>query len=291
MTAGSGFEIPKPMIISYSEVFKWDTCQRQYYYRFVKGLKPLEESAAITTGVKGHKLLQNFYTFLQEGKTKEEAHILTQKSAQNLLTSDGFVDGGLLKSWTLVDNYIRTTEFKTEAVEVETRFLFPAALLSDAPELAQVQIGFTPDVVFKRQGEFHDIEDYKFVARAWSKSKLNRFQQAKLYQVFMRRMGYKVSRTSVRFFNVTTARIHVQNYTLEPKEEQILINDFVDGIREVIKYRRSTEENLAKARRTMNYTACQYCAFEFPCTLEAEGKDATKTFQYQFKKSDYDYNR
>jgi len=283
-------------IISYSELFKWDTCHRQYYYGFVLGLQPVEQSQAITTGVKGHQLLQSFYTLMQEGKAKEEAHKLTLVSAQKLLKSEGFADFSLLKSWTLVDNYIRDNDFTSEAVLVENRFLIPVAKIApasfiDAYGLHDVQIGFTPDVVFKRPGGIYDVEDSKFVARAWSKSKLNRFQQAKLYQVLLRRMGYNVSRSAVRFFNVQTGIINVQNYPLTEAEEKTIIHDFTNGIKDVIQYRNQTPNTLSMARRTMNYTACQFCPFEFPCTLEAEGKDASKTFNNEYVKSDYNYSR
>jgi len=69
----------KPEIISYSEVFKWDTCPRQYWYRFGLGLRPQNESGAIDTGVKGHKLLQHFYNLLELGHSKDEAVRLTQQ--------------------------------------------------------------------------------------------------------------------------------------------------------------------------------------------------------------------
>jgi len=283
--------VDEPLIVSYSEVFKWDTCQRQYWYRFGMGLKPLEESNAMQIGTKGHKLLQDFYNLIAEGKEKHEAHILTARSAAKILSKTDTPDFTLLKAWTMVDNYIRENEFTPNAILVENRFLFPASLLSDDPIFEGVQIGFTPDVVFQRPGNKLDVEDAKFVGRAWSKSKLNRFQQAKLYQIFLKVMGYNVTRSVVRFFNLATGKITVQNYGLLEAEEKIIIRDFLAGIKEVVTYRRLPLEVRQEARRTTNYTACQFCAFEFPCTLEAEGKDASKTFKYQYMKSDYDYSR
>lgn len=283
-------------IVSYSELFKWDTCHRQYYYRFTLGLKPIEESGPITLGIKGHTLLQSFYESLKLGNTKEVALEDTRRQAVKLMESEKLGDFGILKAWTLVDNYIRETDFTSNAVLVENRFLFPFVRIAppafvDLHGLHDVQIGFTPDVVFERAGGLFDVEDSKFVARAWSKSKLNRFQQAKLYQIFLKKMGYNVTRSTVRFFNVTTGAIKAQNYTLIQAEEETLIHDFINGVKEVLKYRSQPTPVLEKARRTMNYTACQFCAFEFACTLEAQGKDASKTLSTEFVKSDYDYNR
>lgn len=280
-----------PVVVSYSEIFKWQTCRRQYYYRFIMGLKPIEESDAIQTGVKGHQLLQNFYELLGMGHSKDEAHMLTTKSAMKLLNGKGLVDSNLIKAWTLVDNYIRDNDFTAKAVLIENRFLLPVASFYDDPSLSNVQIGFTPDVVFERNGRKIDVEDAKFVARAWSKSKKNRFQQIKLYQIFLECMGYDISRNVLRFFNVTTGEISVQNYTMSKEEERTLIHDFMEGVTEVVKFKTQAPEIIEKAARTMNYTACQFCQFEYPCTLQAEGKDATNTLNTQFTKSDYDYLR
>lgn len=280
----------KPEIISYSEVSKWDTCQRQYYYRFIKNLSPLEESHAITTGVKGHKLLQSFYEEYRNGKTKEEALHLTRDRAKKLMESEKFADFDLLTAWTLVDNYIRGNTFPSETLLVENRFILPFAAIDDDPEFETLQIGFTPDVVFQRAGGFIDVEDSKFIQKAWSKPKLNRFSQAKLYQIFLQILGYNVSRSIIRFFNVKTGVITPQNYILEPGEDVILLRDFATGVKEVMRYRRSDPETISLARRTMNYSTCQFCAFEVPCTLEAENKSAEKTFKYFFKKSDYSYD-
>jgi hypothetical protein len=278
-------------IVSYSEVFKWQTCQRQYYYRFILGLAPIEESAPILTGIKGHKLLQYFYELIRSGKPKSEAHLLTTQHAKKIMDEEKIIDISLLRAWTLVDNYIRDNDFTSEALLIENRFLLPVSTLTDDPDLQHVSIGFTPDVVFQRKGNKIDVEDSKFIQRKWSKSKLERFPQTKLYQIFLEKMGYNISRSLIRFFNVTTAEISIQPYTLTKIEANTLIHDFLCGVKEVVRYKEGPSLFLNNAPRTMNYTACQFCAFEFPCTLEAEGKDATKTFKNLYTMSQYDYNR
>jgi hypothetical protein len=280
------------IIVSYSELFKWDTCPRQYYYNFELGLRPIEISGPINTGVKGHKLLQTFYTAVQEGQTRTEAIASTDRAAAAMVKNASISDvGSLLKSWTLVSNYIKIVDLSAPAVLVENRFLFPASMLDSNPMFDNIQIGFTPDVVFERKGKFVDVEDSKFVGRAWSKSKLNRFQQAKLYQVFLKRMGYNVTRSSVRFFNTTTGIISAQDYVMKAAEEATVVRDFTAAILELVEHKKSGGyPNPDWARRTTNYTACQFCSYEFICTLEAEGKDASKTMAAEFEKSDYDYS-
>jgi hypothetical protein len=275
------------MIISYSGVLKWDTCKKQYHYGFVQNIRTITESLALTTGLKGHKLLQNYYTYLSQGFTKEEAHKKTTQSAMELMSADKLNDG-LLIAWTLVDNFIRDTEIMAEAVLIENRFLFPASKLFDHPLLADVQIGFTPDVVFKRTGDFYDVEDAKFVGRAWSESKLNHFKQAKLYQIMLTRMGYNVSRSIVRFFNTKTGKSNAITSVLKPGEEESIITDFTAALIELVKAH--TEPDFI-FRRTMDYNTCSFCPFERPCALEARGLDSTQSLNTEFVRSTYDYTR
>ena len=275
-------------IVSFSELFKFDTCKRQYYYGFELGLKPTEMSGPIDTGIKGHRLLQDFYLCLQQGKTKEEALAEVQKRGLMILQENKFADMNLVKAWTLVDNYIKETDFISEAVLVENRFLFPFAELDSDPSYSDVQIGFTPDVVFKRKGDFYTVEDAKFVGRAWSKGKLSRFQQAKLYQILLKRMGYNVTRSAIRFFNTTTSKVTDNSFPLSSEEEAILTRDFVASIKELVDYRERKEEK-SFARRTTNYTACQFCYYNFLCTIEGQGKNASKIIETEFEKTSYDY--
>ncbi len=280
------------IIVSYSELAKWDTCPRQYSYMFDLGLRPIEESAAISTGVKGHKLLQAFYTAMQNGSTKKEALKLVQDKANKIKEEEG-IAGELLKSWGLVHKFIQETEFNSKVLLVENRFLFPASKLSDDPIFDNVQIGFTPDVVFERSGGFIDVEDAKFIGRAWSQSKLDRFTQAKLYEIFLENMGYKVSRSGIRFFNTTTGKISVNYDTTTERERENVIYDFMEGFREIVQYKLACEvwAERPMLRRTANYSTCQYCAFSFPCGLEAKGKDASRTLNSQYVKSTYDYSK
>jgi PD-(D/E)XK nuclease superfamily len=277
-------------ITSYSEISKWDTCHRQYYYAFGLGLRPMHINEYMDTGTKGHKLLQTFYECLKNGMNKEEAIIHVTNHAKKIIDESSMLEqGNLIKAWIQVNNYITTHDFKSDAILVENRFLIPVSMLTSEPFFDDVQIGFTPDVVFQRQGGFCDVEDAKFVGRAWSQAKIDRFIQTKLYQILLRKLGYNVSRTIVRFFNTTTNKITEKNYILSPGEEKTIIEEFLEGIREVIEYRRKPAHVQAMARRTSNHNTCQGCSFVFPCTLEASGKDATNTLKTMYQKSDYAY--
>jgi CRISPR/Cas system-associated exonuclease Cas4 (RecB family) len=278
-------------IVSYSEISKFQTCKRQYYYNFILGLQPVVMSDAISMGIKGHKLLQDFYILMSEGMDKLDALEHIREKAKKQIHASVATDFALLTAWTLVDNYIRDNDFTSEAILVENRFLIPASTFTDDPFFEDVQIGFTPDVVFKRKSGFIDVEDAKFVARAWSKKRLNRNSQVKLYQVFLESMGFDISRSILRFFNVKTGTITIEPYVMKPEEKKTVIHDFLEGVRDTINFKTQTMEKLQKAPRTMNDTACQFCYFEFVCSLEAEGKNATKTFNAEYVKRNYDYSK
>ena len=279
-------------IVSYSEVVKHQTCQRQHYYRFILNRKPVEEYVPMQIGIKGHKLLQDFYNLMREGHSKEEALARTQQVAKKIIQEKQVTDFSILIAWTSVDNYIRATNFTAEAILVENRFLLPASKLIshvDGLDLDQVHIGFTPDVVFQRSGGFIDIEDAKFVGRAWSQREKDRFSQLKLYQVFMEAMGYDISRCLIRFFNVKTGKTDTQPYVMETEEKPILIRDFMQGVKAVVESRSKSPEEQTLAPRTMNYGACKSCPFVFPCNLEAKGKSAANTLKNMYTGGDYDY--
>ncbi len=282
------------MIISFSETLTWDSCQRQYYYQRVLNKMPNDHPDAMSTGTKGHQLLQSFYRAIQTGADKDSAKDYVDKAARQMMQSPFFdpATGDLLKAWSLVSKYIDETDFNVEILEVENRFLIPLSLFTDEPLLQDVQIGFTPDVVFRRKGGFCTVEDSKFVGRAWSQKKLNRFPQAKLYGIFLRKMGYNVTQASIRFFNTTKLTITTHPDTMTPQEPEILLRDFTNTVREIVNYKRAADDEivLSETRRTMNYSSCQYCFFEQVCTAEAQGKDSSKLLKYMYRDSNYDYN-
>jgi hypothetical protein len=287
------------LIISYSETLSWDSCPRQYYYQIIQKITPVEASEPLSVGIKGHSLLQHFYQGLQEGLSVEESKKRVHQKAKQYLDVPGLNPemAELLKAWGLVSKYIELTDFSSYKIAiVENRFLFPLNRVTDDPMLAEVQIGFTPDVVLERKGGFYTVEDAKFIGRAWSQKKLNRFPQAKLYEIFLRDMGYNVTRSSIRFFNTSTNKITVHGDSMTPQEPAILIRDFVKTVKEIVAYKRlapmisDDPTVLSETRRTMNYSNCQYCWFETVCTTEAQGKDASKIIKHLYKRNDYDYS-
>src|SRR3990170_3971974 len=269
-------------IVSFSEAMTFQSCKRQNYYKFGLGLSPVEESNAITTGVNGHKLLEIFYKAMAEGLTKEKA---IAKMAHSVHHDD--LSPEMLKPYFLVKNYLTELDLTNiETIFVEKSFKVPLADRFD------LHVGFTPDLVLLWYGRKLLVEDYKFVGRAWTKNKLSRFSQLNLYNLFLTEAGYEINKAILRFFNITTNKIEYKLYDPSDDERRILRHDFLKVAIEIqeFKERPVAEQNIF-GTRTFNYNTCQYCPFVFPCTLEAQGKDASKTLATQYKENQYGYEQ
>lgn len=278
--------------ISYSEISAWDVCQRQHYYSYTLGLVPTVLPEAINTGTNGHTLLQVFYSALKAGLSQEQAQAMMHTKAKQLVSASGFVDPTILTTIAIIDAYIKDYDSDAKVLFSETRIILPLSRLTDDPFFANVQVGFTPDVVFERKNGFCDVEDFKFVKRAWSDKKTKHFKQTKLYQIFLRTLGYDVSRGSIRFFNTTTGNVTVDNKNLTLAESLTLTKDFLETVREVVLRKRAIKEGTydpEATRRTMFYINCDNCFFSDPCMLEAKGISPDLTFRLHYKKNEYSY--
>lgn len=260
------------MIVSYSEVSKWTTCQREYYYRFALNKRPMEESSPIMSGTNGHLMLETFYKALQRGCSREEARREVQNQLPKRKTPE------LVKVWVLVDNYINSLPLEGSAVLVEQSFI-----VDIEPGL---KIGFTPDLLWDHKNKRLDIEDYKFVGRSWSHKKLSRYVQLDIYTVLLRKLGYSVDRAYLRFFNTETNKPSHKLYESSPARLERVFQEFIEYAHQVKAFKQLMPETQREAAlRTLNINACNFCYFEYPCTLEQEGESAEKTLTTQYKEN------
>lgn len=265
-------------IVSFSEVYAWQTCTRQFYYHYGLGLTPIEDKDSISKGTQGHRLLQNFYRGIQRGLSKEEALEEMRELFREEKTHE------FIEVWMMVEEYINTLKLEGEALLVEEAFVIPVAGEYD------LSIGFTPDLVWNQKGKKIIIEDYKFVGRMWAKSKLSRYTQIDLYNTFLSKMGYDVSKGILRFFNLTTYKFPHQTYTPSQVRLDNLYKEFVRSALEIQEFKNlPLDEQNEIATRTINYTVCQWCSYVFPCNLELDGKDASRTLATQYKPNKYGY--
>ncbi len=278
------------MIVSYSEVAKYQKCPRQFYYGILKGHRQIEMSDAISVGVFGHTLLQRYFGCIKAGMSHVSSVAAMNDKAKELNKT---LDFRLLTAWTLVTEYLKKLDFKATALFVENRFLVPASNLTDDPYFKDIEIGLTPDLVIQRTGDFLDVEDFKFTQREWDTTSKQRASQVKIYQLCLESMGYKVTRSRFRFFNTKTGVLSDYSSTMNSLERIHVKQDFLEGVRLVVEAKKLFE---AKGEdtyypRTLNFLECRYCPFKFPCELEFNGKDASNTFKTQYTKRTYDYSK
>jgi hypothetical protein len=171
------------------------------------------------------------------------------------------------------------------AVLVEKPYIVP---LSDSIDL---QLGFTADLVWDYHDRRLDIEDYKFVGRAWSQNKLARYNQLDMYLIFLRMLGYDAKRGVLRFFNTTTGKPYHKVYNPDKTTQDILFSDFLIAATEAQEFLElPVAEQRKRAIRTFNYNTCSWCHFNYPCTLEAQGKDASNTLAMEYTANVYGYS-
>jgi hypothetical protein len=223
-------------------------------------------------------MLKTFYRSIQQGATREEA-IKALKDEIDEVNID------ILRAWTLLEPYTRTCDLSAEILFVEEPFIVPVA------EEYEISIGFTPDVVLKRKGDMIDIEDWKFIVKAWTNKKINRYLQTRLYYLFMELLGYNISRSRLRMFNIDTGKMTYRDFPMTAEEKRILHRDFFTAALEVKQFKEQPVAAQYLAPRTFNNNNCAFCTFEYPCGLEAEGKDASKTLMTMYKGDPYGYEQ
>jgi hypothetical protein len=266
------------MKVSFSEVYAWQTCQQQFFYKHSLKLQPISTSSALKTGIDGHTLLKTFYTAIQDGHSKKEALSKVTDLFNGKLTPETVIAFGL------VENYIADLDLKGKAVIVDR----PNYV--EFPHLG-ITVAFTPDLLWHYASKRLDLEDYKFVGRLWSKPQLARYVQLDLYNALLRILGYRIGSSKLRFFNTTTKKVSHKTYDPTQTRLDNIMKEFLAIALKIAEYKSlSLDEQKEQTVRTFNYTTCRWCKFTFPCDLELDGKDATKTLLNEYVSSDYGYD-
>lgn len=266
-------------IVSYSEIYSFQTCMRQYYYANTLDLRPVNERGSLKKGISGHRMLQSYYDAVHIGKDKDDA---MQEVLDNLPTD---LEPEMLSAYALVNNFVQELDKEIRKYEI---------LYVEEPFLLRIDngltIGFTPDIVYKKDAE-HIIEDGKFISRMWPKNKLTRYTQLDIYNSLLRKLGIPISKGYIRFLNVETGRINKQLYNPDDERLKNIYDEFITLARKVKAFKdQPVADQKIGALRTLNYHAvCQGCDYVLPCDFELSGKDASKTLLTQYIASDYGY--
>jgi hypothetical protein len=261
------------MIVSGSELATFNECEMQHHYKYVKGYNPNSESIAIMTGNFGHDNQEQFFKSIESGKTKEEA--------LNAITPIANNEFGL-KAASL--SYRFCSDFNVDSgkpVIIEKKMIVP--LTED------IDIGFTPDLLWEYNSGEMKLFDWKFTGRTWSEKAAQMHYQLPSYVGHLNRtFGYKITHINYVFFNTKSAeaKYKIQSFRVNDTEVDSIVDDQIKaadrlGATEPYDVFRINHKNI-----------CDYCVFQFPCSLERKGKDATETWKLMFntKSTGYGYS-
>lgn len=262
------------MIISYSEVKSGQACMYRYYYQYGLGLVPKHEGNAINAGHAGHSIMKVFYRAIRNGSTRQDALELARLELDKYTSLHDFNERAV-RAWALAEHYISNLSLKGTPVLVDE------PLQLDLTSEYGFKIGFTPDLLWDDV-----VEDYKFVGKAWSNNKQDRYSQLDLYTVFLRMMGYTVNRAVLRFFNLQTNKVTQKTIDINPTKLNTVFNDFVKKASELRDFKElPVAAQRLEATRTFDEGTCNWCKYILPCTYELSGLDASKTLSTQFREN------
>lgn len=116
-----------PRIISNSEVTAYNECSRRHWYQYQQELQPRSYGIALTRGIVGHQVLEQYYKVIQEGFSVDDAKYFALGYLERLLTAhaekapfDYDKLTMLSQLHALIDAYIefyRVEEFRVISVE------------------------------------------------------------------------------------------------------------------------------------------------------------------------------
>lgn len=248
------------MIVSGSEIATLNSCEMKYYYQFVLGLWPKDESVAISQGKAGHTNCQQFFEAIQAGLTKEEA-------LQAMIPVA--MDAESLKACSLASKFCQ--DFNVDSgrpLLVEEQKIVPLE--------GRVKMGLTPDLVWGYHSGKVDLIDFKFSGRSWSQEASEIHSQLPSYKRHLaKHLGIKADKLKYVYFNTknqTEDKYKVHQFEVTDYEAEEVVRDQIKSIDRLIEFRESPVAwSRKEAKRTSHVFVCDYCPFKFPCRLGRKG--------------------
>jgi hypothetical protein len=262
------------MIISNSEVETYNNCERQHYYKFGLGLRPLVDKAAIRLGVYGHYVLESYYRQGLETNNRRVWYDAAIASIQELIDgAKSEQDHDLISLVTTrfhqyINYYADDTSWRI--VDVEGTYI-----LEIAPEISYAM---TLDLLIQEtvgpaRGQYVVI-DHKFIYRFHSIDEILMNAQIPKYIYTLRQSGFDVrygmlneirSRTGIqdetKLFNRAVIRpsaVRMRGLIREQERTSDLIKRRLE--RPIANYRETARRNVAKI-------TCGNCDFRLPCSM------------------------
>lgn len=281
------------MIVSNSDIYSYQKCERRFYYERILELRPKEYPSAMEIGTFGHKLMEEFFTVLLEGGTYEDA---AHATGQHLIAEINHPERTKIYRHVLAFGaYFLQQPWKLIAIEEK----------GNHPVAPGREFGFTPDLIIEftqgpKRGQ-QAVMDYKFTGQYWNDRQLNTFQQIPKYIIYKNeRDGTNIRTGGVVMLNTRAA----ENAT----GQQLFLIKWVPITKkklETIKYENEIlvervapffampPENAERlVVRTVDHYNCKMCWFaDDLCPMDMDGRDTSRVIERNYIKNDYGYNK
>lgn len=252
----------------------------RYYYQYVLGIYPRDETIPIQTGNAGHFNLEQFFKAIADGATKEEA--LEKMIPVNMSPH-------ALKACALATQFCMKFNINSgKPILVEEAFVVPLQ--------GGVKMGLRPDLVWEFNSGKQGLFDAKFTGRSWSDEGAEQHYQLPAYQHYLNtECGYHISTLNYIFFNTRDNaqgehKFRIKTFTISPEEAATVSNDQIKALDKVLEFRENPASyTRLAAKRINNVHVCTYCPFKMPCRFERKGKDATGVLAIQYTSNTYGY--
>lgn len=274
--------------VSHSEVDSYLLCRRKHYYGYTKSLQRVRESSALAMGSAGHKVLEEFYSAILDGKTFDDALKVAHVAADELRSQVEIPANRANIFDTLFDIYFPNEPLVKEGwtiLAVEKQFNL------EYDEAQKLQYPFVVDIIAKSPEGKVVVIDHKFVYDFYTYEASIMQPQIPKYIGALRALNHKVdygayNMIRTRKLKEPDAASMIQWLDVKPEAqrvkqvftEQIAVAGEIQQIKEL-----PEDVQDARAYRVANKMVCQSCSFLDICRTELSGGNSKLMIQTEYK--------
>lgn len=274
--------------ISHSMADTYNACKKRFEYSHIDKLMPGTLPEALARGIYAHNLMEIYFTCIKEGKTNEEAYLVTLNNAMD-------DPKYYTKIWSRIDHFLTniypTLGWKT-IIAIERTYRVNVA--------DQYEFPFTVDLVVATEDNDIVAVDFKFGADAYDEDTLKLFPQLPKYvgglNILQQQNNLDHVAPTKAMYVFIRSRTNMTDPEKFVKIESVNVNRY--RIYNSFKEQSMTAEAILTHKasdkpypRTFNNN-CKYCPFIELCTAEMNGKDAEEIQTMKdvlFTKNTYGY--
>jgi len=302
-------------IISNSNIYTFQKCEKMFEYAVIRNLTPKEMPVFIQRGSFGHECAEAGINVLIAGGSLEDATTAAYGVLHELMESGNPLTGEIMGVFKHVNAFlhylVRDATFRPVATEstgmwnITKEMSMPADDKSwqDSPVYDEDRIfGYTPDLIIEfTTGRFKGqlgVLDYKFLSQYMKEIALEMAQQIPKYMIYRGKQfpSQKIRHGAYIQFN-TRAAIGATGHQL------FIVKWLENSITQARLHQVEFENTLLVERvatavensdtkvflRTVDQGVCDRCWFAEICNAEFNGKSAAKIIERGYKQNDYGY--